>query len=142
MKMKRKISGPTKEVAADWHLIDARDKILGRLASQISVLLMGKHKPYYSPNLDCGDHVVVINAEKITVTGGKADKKLYYRHSGYPGGLKEESLRNLLARRPEEVIRRAVSGMLPKNKLRSIRLKKLHVYKGPNHKHQSQFKKV
>lgn len=140
--MKRKISDSAKEMEVGWYLIDARDKILGRLASQISVLLIGKHKPYYSPNLNCGDHVVVINAEKITVTGKKADKKLYYRHSGYPGGLKKESLGKLLARKPEEVIERAVSGMLPKNRLRSVRLRKLHVYKGPNHKHGSQFKEA
>lgn len=131
-----------KEVKRDWHLIDAENKILGRTASRIGTLLMGKHRPYYSPNLDCGDHVVVVNASKIAVTGGKEKKKIYYRHSGYPGGFKQERLEKLLASKPEEVIKRAVLGMLPKNKLRSVRLRKLHVYRGSEHPHKSQFEKI
>lgn len=113
-----------------WFVIDANGVVLGRLATRVARLLIGKDKPQFTPHLDCGDHVVVINAEKIRLTGNKIDQKVYHRHSGYPGGLKETPVRVLLQRRPEEVVREAVLGMLPKNKLRAHRAKKLRVYAG------------
>jgi large subunit ribosomal protein L13 len=126
------------EIRREWHLIDATGQTLGRLASQIAVLLRGKHKPGWAPHLDTGDYVVVVNAERIRVTGEKLDQKQYTRYSGYPGGLKRESLRSLLARRPERVIEHAVKGMLPKNTLGRHMLRKLKVYAGPQHPHQGQ----
>ncbi|CAJ0837555.1 11527_t:CDS:2 [Entrophospora sp. SA101] len=116
-----------------WHLVDARQRILGRMASSIAVTLMGKHKPIYDPASDCGDYVVVINAKHVTVTGKKSDQKIYRHHTGYPGGLKEIPYKDLLRKTPEEIIRKAVSGMLPKNRLRDIRLSRLKVF--PESKH-------
>jgi large subunit ribosomal protein L13 len=116
-----------------WHLVDAKDQILGRLATKIVRLLSGKDKVAYVPYLDGGDHVVVINAAEIAVTGKKEKQKTYYRHSGYPGGLRSEALEELRQRRPEEIIRRAVKGMLPKNKLQSSMLKRLHIFAGEEH---------
>jgi large subunit ribosomal protein L13 len=127
------------DIVRKWHLIDATDATLGRLATQAASLLRGKHNPQYTPNLDTGDYVVVVNAERIKVTGTKADDKIYYRHSGYPGGLKEETLGHLLRRRPERVIEIAVKGMLPKTALGRAMYKKLRVYKGPSHPHSGQF---
>lgn len=126
------------EIESSWWLVDASDQTLGRLATRIATLLEGKHKPTYSPHIDVGDHVVVINARKIKVTGNKLVQKRYYRHSNYPGGLKEESLESLLARKPEAVIERAVKGMLPQNRLGRAMLKKLKVYSGTDHPHQAQ----
>jgi large subunit ribosomal protein L13 len=117
-------------VGKDWFVIDANRQVLGRLATRIARLLIGKDKPTYTPFLDCGDHIVVINAERVKLTGNKMDQKVYRHHSGWPGGLKEVSIRALMQRRPEEVIREAVLGMLPKNKLRARRAKKLRVYAG------------
>ena len=117
-------------VGRDWFVVDANGQVLGRLATRIASLLIGKDKANYTPFLDCGDHVVVINAERVKLTGNKMDQKVYRHHSGYPGGLKEVSIRALMQRRPEEVIREAVLGMLPKNKLRARRAKKLRVYAG------------
>ncbi|MGC1795717.1 MAG: 50S ribosomal protein L13 [Candidatus Acidiferrales bacterium] len=117
-------------VGKNWFVIDAEGVVLGRLATRIARLLIGKDKPTYTPHLDCGDHVVVVNAEKVKLTGNKIDQKLYRHHSGWPGGLKEIPIRTLLQRRPEEVVREAVLGMLPKNKLRARRAKKLRVYAG------------
>jgi large subunit ribosomal protein L13 len=117
-------------VGKDWFVIDANGQVLGRLATRIASLLIGKDKPTYTPFLDCGDHIVVINAERVKLTGNKMDQKMYRHHSGWPGGLKEVSIRSLMQRRPEEVIREAVLGMLPKNKLRARRAKKLRVYAG------------
>jgi large subunit ribosomal protein L13 len=117
-------------VGKDWFVIDANGQVLGRLATRIARLLIGKDKPSYTPFLDCGDHIVVINAERVKLTGNKMDQKVYRHHSGWPGGLKEVSIRALMQRRPEEVIREAVLGMLPKNKLRARRAKKLRVYAG------------
>jgi large subunit ribosomal protein L13 len=117
-------------VGKDWFVIDANGQVLGRLATRIARLLIGKDKPTYTPFLDCGDHIVVINAERVKLTGNKMDQKVYRHHSGWPGGLKEVSIRALMQRRPEEVIREAVLGMLPKNKLRARRAKKLRVYAG------------
>ena len=121
-----------------WHVVDAEGKTLGRLATRIADVLRGKHKPEYTPHCDTGDFVVVVNAEKIAVTGRKLEQKTYYRHSGYPGGLRSRTLEEMLARQPEEVIRKAVKGMLPRNKLARAQLTKLKVYVGPDHPHQAQ----
>jgi large subunit ribosomal protein L13 len=121
-----------------WVVVDANGKTLGRLATQIADLLRGKRKPEYTPHVDTGDFVVVINAEKISVTGNKRAEKRYYRHSGYPGGLKSRTLEEMLARRPEEVIRKAVRGMLPRTRLGRKQLTKLKVYAGPDHPHAAQ----
>ena len=126
------------EVERRWYLVDAEGKTLGRLATQIADTLRGKGKPEYTPHVDTGDFVVVVNAEKITVTGKKLDDKIYYRHSGYPGGLKSRSLRDELARRPTEVLRKAVKGMLPKNRLARQQITKLKIYVGPEHPHEAQ----
>jgi large subunit ribosomal protein L13 len=126
------------EIERRWYVVDATDETLGRLASRIARVLEGKNKPTYSPTLDSGDHVVVVNAAKIAVTSDKKESKLYYRHSGYPHGLKTETLGHLLERRPEEVIRRAVKGMLPHNRLGAQQLTKLKIYAGPEHPHQAQ----
>lgn len=114
----------------DWFVVDAAGQVLGRLATRVARILIGKDKPTFTPYLDCGDHVVVINAERVKLTGNKLDQKVYRHHSGYPGGLKETPVRVVLQRRPEEVVREAVLGMLPKNKLRARRAKKLRVYAG------------
>jgi large subunit ribosomal protein L13 len=123
------------EVAREWYLVDADGQTLGRLATLIADTLRGKRKPQYTPHVDTGDFVVVVNAEKIVVTGQKLDQKHYYRHSGYPGGLKSRSLREQLERRPTEVLRIAVRGMLPKNRLARQQLTKLKIYAGPEHPH-------
>ncbi|MGC2330510.1 MAG: 50S ribosomal protein L13 [Candidatus Acidiferrales bacterium] len=117
-------------VGKDWFVVDAEGQVLGRLATRIARLLIGKDKASFTPSLDCGDHVVVINAERVRLTGNKIDQKIYRHHSGYPGGLKEIPIRQLMQKRPEEVIREAVLGMLPKNKLRARRAKKLRIYAG------------
>ena len=125
-------------VARQWHVIDATDVVLGRLASHTARLLRGKHKPIFAPHVDTGDHVIVINASKLTMTSGKAEKKMYYRHSGYPGGLSAKSYAELLANDPEDTFRRAVKGMLPKGPLGRAMLRKLKVYAGPTHPHSAQ----
>jgi large subunit ribosomal protein L13 len=122
----------------DWWVVDADGKTLGRLASQIAEVLRGKRKPTYTPHVDVGDFVIVINAEKIAVTGKKLTDKRYYRHSGYPGGIRSRTLGEMLDRRPEEVIRKAVKGMLPRNRLARAQLTKLKVYAGPDHPHAAQ----
>lgn len=129
------------EVPKEWHLMNAEGQVLGRLASRAALLLRGKHKPCFTPHLDCGDSVVVVNAGKIQVTGNKMDQKVYQRFSGYPSGLKTETLRRLLARRPAEAVRRAVVGMLPNGPLGYQQARRLHVYAGSDHPHQPQFKK-
>jgi large subunit ribosomal protein L13 len=126
------------EIERRWYVVDAEGQTLGRLATRIADTLRGKGKPQFTPHVDTGDFVVVVNAEKIAVTGKKLDEKIYYRHSGYPGGLKQRSLREQLERRPTEVIRTAVKGMLPKNKLAARQLTKLKVYAGPDHPHAAQ----
>jgi len=126
------------EVERKWWLVDADGKNLGRLASEIADVLRGKNKPQYTPHVDTGDFVVVVNADKIAVTGRKTTQKVYYRHSGYPGGLKSETLGQLLERRPTEVLRKAVKGMLPKNRLAAKQLRKLKIYAGPKHPHAAQ----
>ena len=127
-----------KDIKRDWCLIDAQDAVLGRVASQAAWLLMGKHKPSYTPFLDLGDHVVVINAAKVRLTGHKEEQKLYRRHSGYPGGLKETSARQMRAKSPIRMVELAVAGMLPKTKLGKHMITKLKVYAGDQHKHQAQ----
>jgi large subunit ribosomal protein L13 len=122
----------------DWYVIDAEGKTLGRLATQIADALRGKRKPEYTPHCDTGDFVIVVNAEKIVVTGNKRAEKRYWRHSGYPGGIRSRTLGEMLERRPEEVIRRAVRGMLPRNRLARKQLTKLKVYAGPEHPHEAQ----
>ena len=126
------------EIERRWYVVDASDETLGRLASRVAHVLEGKHKPTWQPNLDSGDHVIVLNASRIAVTANKRETKLYIRHSGFPGGYKEETLGQLLERRPEEVIRRAVKGMLPRNTLGVQQLRKLKVYAGSDHPHQAQ----
>lgn len=128
------------DIKRQWHVIDASGKILGRLATQVAGLLMGKHKPIFSRNLDSGDFVVITNADKVRVTGKKTKQKLYYRHSGYPGGLKSISLEKLLETNPTRVIENAVKGMLPHNRLRASMMKRLRVYVGEAHPHLAQTK--
>jgi large subunit ribosomal protein L13 len=126
------------EIERRWYVVDAEGQNLGRLATRIADTLRGKNKPQFTPHVDTGDFVVVVNAEKIAVTGKKLDEKIYYRHSGYPGGLKQRTLREQLERRPTEVLRTAVKGMLPKNKLAARQLTKLKIYAGPEHPHTAQ----
>ena len=126
------------EITREWYLVDAEGKTLGRLATQIADTLRGKRKPQYTPHIDTGDFVIVVNAEKIQVTGNKLDQKRYYRHSGYPGGLRSRTLREQLDRRPTEVLRVAVKGMLPKNRLARQQITKLKIYAGPEHPHEAQ----
>ncbi|MEI6313595.1 MAG: 50S ribosomal protein L13 [Syntrophus sp. (in: bacteria)] len=130
------------EITKDWYVVDGQEKILGRLASEIASRLRGKHKPIYTPHLDTGDFVIVVNAEKIRLTGNKLANKIYYRHSGYPGGLTETTAGKLLQEKPEDVLKIAVRGMLPKNTLGRAMLKKLKIYKGPEHPHDAQCPRV
>jgi large subunit ribosomal protein L13 len=126
------------EIEKKWRLVDARDKVLGRLASEIATILRGKNKPIFTPHMDAGDYVVLINADKVVLTGDKLEKKIYYRHSGYVGGLKKTTAKEMLQKRPENLIRLAVKGMLPKNSLGRRQLTKLKIYAGPDHPHQAQ----
>jgi len=139
--MKKTFIPSQKDIVHGWHLLDADNKVLGKIASDIASILIGKNKPAYTPNINVGDNVVVINAEKISVSGNKMKKKIYYRVTGYPGGVKSETLEKLLVRRPTEAVRRAVRGMLPSNKLRKERMNNLYIYKGPEHPHQGQLGK-
>ncbi len=137
--MKIKTYSPKKDdIRREWFVIDAKDQTLGRLASQVATLLRGKHKPIFTPHMDTGDFVIIVNADKIRVTGKKLDQKVYYRYSGYPGGVHARTLREQLARDPERVIRLAVRGMLPKNRLGRHMIRKLKVYAGDKHPHQAQ----
>ena len=136
--MTRTFSPKPADIKREWIVIDATDVVLGRLASQVAAILRGKHRPYFAPHVDTGDHVIVVNAAKVVLTSNKAEDKLAYRHSGYPGGLKSRSLNDMLERRPEEVIRLAVKGMLPRNRLARKQLTKLKVYAGPEHPHAAQ----
>ncbi len=126
------------DCSRDWYVVDASDQVLGRLASQVAMRLRGKHKPVFTPHMDTGDFIIVVNAEKVKLTGRKLDQKMYWRHSGYPGGIRGTTARRLLEQKPEEVIRKAVRGMLPKNRLGRKLLRKLKVYAGPDHPHQAQ----
>ena len=126
------------DIERSWHLVDATDLPLGRMASEVAQILRGKHKPTYAPHMDTGDFVVVVNADKVAVTSDKSQSKIYYRHSGYPGGIKAETFESLKTRRPEAIVERAVRGMLPKNKLGRKMARKLKVYAGPDHPHSAQ----
>ncbi len=128
----------SKTIEREWHLVDAEGQVLGRLATRIATMLMGKHKPGYTPFLDCGDHVVVVNAEKIVLTGNKMNDKMYYRHTGYPGGIKEARARRVMREHPTRILESAVRGMVPKTKLGRQMLTKLRVYAGPEHPHEAQ----
>jgi large subunit ribosomal protein L13 len=134
----RTYSPKANEIERAWHVVDADGLVLGRLATEVARLLRGKHRPFFAPHLDTGDHVVVVNAAKVVLTAGKAEDKFAYRHSGYPGGLHKESYAHLMERAPEEVVRRAVRGMIPKNTLGRQQLAKLKVYAGPDHPHAAQ----
>jgi large subunit ribosomal protein L13 len=126
------------EITRDWILVDANDQTLGRIATQIAALLLGKHKPGFTPGVEMGDYVIVVNAERIKVTGNKMDDKMYYHHTGYPGGIKATNLRELLAKHPERVIEKAVWGMVPHNRMGRSLMKKLRVFAGPDHPHEGQ----
>jgi len=126
------------EITREWMIVDADGLVLGRLATEVASILRGKHKPTYAPHIDTGDHVVIINAEKVVLTSGKAEKKKVFRHSGFPGGLKERTFADFLEKRPEDAVRSSIRGMLPKNRLGRAQLKKLKVYAGPNHPHAAQ----
>jgi large subunit ribosomal protein L13 len=126
------------EVARTWHVIDAEDVVLGRLASNVAILLRGKHKPTFAPHVDTGDFVIIVNADKVVLTGNKREQSFAYRHSGYPGGLRKQSFGELLDTRPERLLEKVVKGMLPKNKLGRAQGKKLKVYAGPDHPHTAQ----
>jgi large subunit ribosomal protein L13 len=126
------------EIQRSWHVVDAEGLVLGRLATEVATILRGKHKPTYTPHLDTGDHVIIVNADKVVLTSGKAERKNVYRHSGFPGGLKTQTYADLLARRPEEAVRRTIRGMLPKTRLGRQMITKLKVYAGPHHPHAAQ----
>lgn len=134
----RTYSPKVAEIQRKWWVIDAQDMVLGRVSTEAARLLRGKHKPTFAPHLDCGDHVVIVNADRVVLSSNKAERKVIYRHSGYPGGLKQQTFAELHARRPEEAVRRAIRGMLPKNRLGRQMLTKLKVYAGPTHPHAAQ----
>ena len=134
----RTFSPKVSEIQRAWYVVDADGLVLGRLASEVARILRGKHRPYFAPHVDTGDHVVVVNADKVVLTSGKADAKMAYRHSGYPGGLRSTSYAELLEKSPDEMIRRSIRGMLPKNTLGRAMLGKLNVYAGPDHPHAAQ----
>ena len=134
----RTYSATPSTIEHEWFVVDASGQTLGRLATGIASILRGKHKPTYTPHMDCGDFIIVVNADKVRVTGRKMDQKIYYRHSGYQSGLKEISLRDQLQKHPDRVIRLAVRGMLPKNRLGRQMIKKLKIYASPDHPHQAQ----
>jgi large subunit ribosomal protein L13 len=134
----RTFSPKAGDIERQWHVIDASDVVLGRLASQAAILLRGKHKPVFAPHVDTGDFVIVVNADKVVLTGNKLEDKHAYRHSGYPGGLRSVAYRDLMAAHPERAVQKAVRGMLPKNSLGRRMLRKLKVYPGPDHPHQAQ----
>lgn len=134
----RTISAREQDIQRDWYVVDAQGQTLGRLATQVASILRGKHKPIFTPHVDCGDYVIIVNAEKIHVTGQKMTQKKYYRHSGYPGGLREVVLKDQLEKFPDRVLESAVRGMLPKNRLGRKMFRKLKVYAGPNHPHEAQ----
>ncbi|MCH2472943.1 MAG: 50S ribosomal protein L13 [Gammaproteobacteria bacterium] len=136
------ISAKTEDVVRDWYLVDAKDKTLGRLSTEIATRLRGKHKPIYTPHVDTGDYIVVINASKITVTGKKMEDKMYYKHTGYIGNMKSSNLATMMKKSPETVLMKSVRGMLPKTKLGNAMIKKLRVFSGPDHTHEAQAPKL
>ncbi|MCI9362383.1 MAG: 50S ribosomal protein L13 [Hungatella sp.] len=135
--MKSFMASPS-TIERKWYVVDATGYTLGRLASEVAKVLRGKNKPIFTPHMDCGDYVIIVNAEKVKVTGKKLDQKIYYRHSAYVGGMKETTLREMMAKKPEKVVKLAVKGMLPKGPLGNDMMKKLHVYAGPEHEHAAQ----
>ncbi len=132
------VSANKNTVRKEWVVVDATDQILGRLASRVAIMLRGKHRPDFTPHVDCGDNVIIINAEKVRLTGNKAAQREYIRHSGYPGGQKTETVESLMKRRPAAVVERSIKGMLPKNRLGSEMFRNLHVFVGPDHTHEAQ----
>jgi len=138
--MNTTVATKASDIKREWHLLDVKGKTLGRISSEIAQLLMGKSKPYFVRNLDCGDYVVIINAKEVKATGKKEEQKKYYRHSGYPGGFKMETLKELRVRKPEDIITHAVKGMLPDNRLKDRMLTRLFVFAGEEHKYQDKFK--
>jgi len=134
----RTYSPKASEITREWWVIDAEGMVLGRLSTEVARVLRGKHKPMFAPHMDCGDHVIVVNADKVVLTSDKADKKQVWRHSGFPGGIKSQTYREALDRKPAEAVRRTIKGMLPKNRLGAQMLTKLKVYAGPEHPHQAQ----
>lgn len=126
------------DIERKWYLVDATDMVLGRLSTEVASILRGKHKPTFTPHVDCGDYVIIVNAEKVAFTGKKLDEKIYFRHSGYPGGLKSRTAKVMLELQPEKVLEKAIRGMLPKNRLGEQMYRKLFVYAGPEHPHQAQ----
>ncbi len=126
------------EIQRAWHVVDAEGMVLGRIATEVATILRGKHKPTYTPNLDTGDHVIIINADKVVLTSNKAERKMVYRHSGFPGGIKSRTYADFLADQPAEAVRKTVKGMLPKTRLANAQINKLKVYAGPTHPHESQ----
>ena len=126
------------DIERTWHVVDAEDLVLGRMATEVASILRGKHKPTFAPHVDTGDHVIIVNADKVVLTSGKSDSKVLWRHTGYPGGIKSQTYGEALARKPEDTVRRTVRGMLPKNRLGRQMLKKLKVYAGPTHPHAAQ----
>ena len=132
------VSANKATVQKEWYVVDATDEVLGRLASKVAMILRGKHKPSFTPHVDCGDYVIVVNAEKIKLTGNKLTDKQYVRHTGYPGGQRTETPENLLARKPEAVVEKAIKGMLPKSRLGSELFRNLHVFAGDTHPHEAQ----
>ena len=126
------------EIERTWHLVDAEGLVLGRMATEIATILRGKHKATYAPHIDTGDHVIVINADKVVLTSGKAQRKMVYRHTGFPGGIRSDTFGELLSKKPAEIVRQSIRGMVPKNRLGRQQMSKLQVYAGPTHPHQAQ----
>lgn len=140
--MSKTFMANAQNIERKWYLVDATDMVLGRLSTEVARILRGKHKPTYTPHVDCGDYVIIVNAEKVALTGKKLDEKIYYRHTGYPGGLRQRTARVMLELRPEQVLEKSIRGMLPKNKLGEDMYRKLFVYAGADHPHQAQKPKV
>lgn len=136
--MKQTFMANAQNVERKWHVIDATDLVLGRLSTEVATLLRGKHKPTFTPHVDCGDYVIIVNAEKVALTGNKLEDKLYYRHSGYPGGLKTRTAKKMLELQPQKVLEASIKGMLPHTRLGEDMYRKLYVYVGPEHPHQAQ----
>ena len=136
--MSKTYMAKAQDIERKWYLVDATDMVLGRLSTEVASILRGKHKPTFTPHVDCGDYVIIVNAEKVAFTGKKLDEKVYFRHSGYPGGLKSRTAKVMLELQPEKVLEKAIRGMLPKNRLGEQMYRKLFVYAGPEHPHQAQ----
>jgi large subunit ribosomal protein L13 len=136
--MKKTYSAKKSDITRQWHIVDAEGAVLGRMASKVASILKGKHKPIYTPSIDTGDHVVIINAEKVKLTGKKLENKIYWRHSGYTGGIRSQTAADIMEKSPEKVIRHAIAGMLPKNTIGRKMIKKLKIYVGPDHPHTAQ----